>query len=96
MLCDLRKEKRYAVKLNALYCVTGTSGFKRARVENISEHGIYLRIEQEILAGTKLDVMFSSQEQSDGMLVCVEVLHHLRNGYGCRVISENTFENMIK
>ncbi len=96
VLQNLRKEKRCIVKINALYCVTGTSGFKRAKIENISVHGIYLRIKEDITVGAKLDVMFSSQDQSREVLVCVEVLHHVKDGYGCKVISNNTFESMIK
>ncbi len=95
VLSDFRKEERQVVNLNALYCVTGTSNFRRARVENISVHGVYLRLKEDISVGTKLDVMFASEGNSDGVLVCVEILHHVKDGYGCRVISENTFERMV-
>ena len=33
--------------------------------------------------------------KSDEVLVCVEILHHVKDGYGCRVISENTFKSMV-
>ncbi len=96
VLSNIRAEERQVVNLNALYCVSGTSNFKRARVENISVHGIYLRLKEDISVGTKLDVMFASKGKLDEVLVCVEILHHVKDGYGCRVISENTFENMVK
>ena len=96
VLSNIRAEERQVVNLNALYCVSGTSSFKRARVENISVHGIYLRLKEDISVGTKLDVMFASNGKSDEVLVCVEILHHVKDGYGCRVISENTFKSMVK
>lgn len=96
VLSNLRKEERQVVNLNALYCVTGTSNFRRAKVENISVYGIYLRLKEDISVGTKLDVMFVSEGKSDEVLVCIEILHHVKDGYGCRVISENTFESMVK
>ncbi len=96
VLSDFRKEERQVVNLNVLYCVTGTSNFRRARVENISVHGIYLRIKESISVGVKLDVMFASEDKLDEVLVCVEILHHIKDGYGCRVISENTFKRMVK
>ncbi len=96
VLNNLRREERLAVKLNALYCITGTDRFKRAKVENISAHGIYLRVNEELSVGNKLDVMFASLDQSDdGVLVCVEILHQVRDGYGCKVISENTFDKVV-
>lgn len=96
VLNNLRREERHAVKLNALYCITGTAGFKRAKVENISAHGIYLRVNEELSVGSKLDVMFTSLDQSDdGVLVCVEILHQVRDGYGCKVISDNAFDKVV-
>ena len=96
VLSNIRAEERQVVNLNALYCVSGTSNFRRAKVENISVHGIYLRLKEDISVGTKLDVMFASNGKSDEVLVCVEILHHVKDGYGCRVISGNTFKSIVK
>lgn len=96
-LVNLRREERHVVNLNALYCITGTSNFRRAKVENISVYGIYLRLKEDLSVGMKLDVMFNLNDKSvDEILVCVEILHNIKDGYGCRVISENTFESLIK
>ncbi len=91
---ELRSEERKVVRLNAFYNKVGQSGFKSSIVENISQHGIFLKVKEELTVGDNLEVMISQGKQENNPLqVVVKVIFKSKfGGYGCKVVSDETFE----
>jgi hypothetical protein len=91
---ELRREERKAVRLNAFYNKVGQSGFKSSIVENISAHGVFLKVKEELTVGDDLEVMISKGKQEDNpLMVVVKVIFKSKfGGYGCKVISDETFD----
>ncbi len=91
---ELRREERKVVRLNAFYNKVGQSGFKSSIVENISQHGVFLKVREELAVGDNLEVMISQgKQENDPIMVVVKVIFKSKFGsYGCKVISDKTFD----
>lgn len=96
-----RREERKETNGIILFRPTGESNFRRARIKNISHHGLFMLAHELLQIGEEAEVIISPYDSKyEPMQVTVEIVHIQpgehpdESGYGCKVTSSNIIENI--
>lgn len=98
---SLRFEERKETDTQILFRVAGESNFRKARMKNVSHHGIFMHAHESLQIGEQAEIIISPYDSEyEPMQVTVEIVHIQQadksdqNGYGCKVTSSNIIENI--